>query len=637
MKIKEIISIRIIIVIAIYLLSCPILLIPSSNKELIKDLSIFDNDRDRIEYIISKINDFDFDFTPNSIFVLDTLQTLIKKNNYDEYLAELYQYYGVYWQIKADYLKSTKYLTDALKEAERLGDQHLIGRVSRQLGENYRATNDYDRALSHLKKAEKIFEELKDSLYLARTYNRYAAIMYQDYQNHPFTDAVRYALRSNDIALAKRDTSLIVNNYNILGACYNGLNDFEKAIDYLQKAISLSDSIDSVEYPNYLNNIAHMYYRKGEFEKSIDYALKAYELALDRGLIHSLTDISMILAFCYDTLKDYKNAYYFKTMQLNNFDSLFKASKRQAILEFEEKYENKKKEQIIHSQEMHQRYQLIVFIIILISFFMIILVYIKKQKQLKKVNTELSDLNKKISEQNEELSNLNQTKDKFFSIIAHDLKNPIAALRNLTEIIVDEYESLEDREKLDFIKEIKNTSSNLFELLEDLLVWSRSQSGKIDFNPVKIDLCYITKSNIDLMRMSARRKNIELIAKGECPCFATIDVNMITTVIRNLISNSIKFTNKDGKIIISHSEDESNIYISIKDNGVGMEDSTRKYLFRIDSNISTIGTDNERGTGLGLIVSKEFVEKHGGTINVESELGIGSNFIVTLPKSKEDR
>ncbi len=605
-----------------------------SHIEILEKLKECKSERDCIEYILNSINDFDFDFTLESGRILDTLSNLIEKNDLTEYLPELYLSYGVYWLIQADYLKSTKYLTDALKLAEQLGDQHLIGRIVRQLGENYRATRDFDLSIIHLKRAEKIFKELNDSLYLARTYNRFAAVMHQDKDQYPVTAAIKYAEMSNKIANALNDTSLLVNNYNIIGASYRDLKDYGKAIEYLERSVSMADVINSVEYSNYLNNIAGIYYYQGDFKKAIINGLKAYELASKRGLTYSLVDIANLLAISYDTLGDYKKAYYYRTKQTNYFDAIFNASKRQAILEFEIKYQNEKNMQKIKTQEMQQKYQYAVFFVIGFSLLSIIYIYYRKQKQLSKANSELSDLNRQISEQNQQLNNLNITKDKFFSIIAHDLKNPIAALRNLSELMVDEYNNLDDNELYDFTKEIKDTSSTLFELLENLLIWSNSQSGKIDFKPVRMDLCYIIKSNIDLMRLAARRKDIELSSKGDCPCYINIDHNMITTVIRNLVSNAIKFTNNGGKITVSHTEYEDNVIISIKDNGIGMSEKIRERLFRIDVTVTTLGTNNERGTGLGLIICKEFIDMHEGTIEVISTQGEGSDFIITLPKKE---
>jgi len=607
-------------------------LIAISENDILDKLNNFKNDRERIEYILSELDDFENNSTSESLKILETLEDLIHKNDYDEYLAELFLAYGVYWQIKADYINSTKYLTSALKEAEEHGDKHLIGRVSRQLGENYRATIDFDRAYIHLNRAKDIFTELQDSLYLARTYNRFAAILFEDNSNHSDNEALDYALLSNEIAKILKDTSLLVNNYNIIGACYNSMNDFDKGIFFLKKAVAITDSTNSIDYSGYLYNLAYIYHRKGEYRKSIEYALKAYNIAMERGYIYTLADISMVLAFSYDSLRDYKKAYFYKTQQLNCFDSIYKAGKRMVILEFEEKYESKKKEQIIQNQDIQQQYQIILFIIVILSFAIIIFIYYRKQKQLTKANSELTELNKKISDQNKELKILNQTKDKFFSIIAHDLKNPIAGIKNLSELIVDEYKNLEDDEKYEFMKEIKDSSSHLFSLLDDLLVWSRSQSGKITFSPESMDLCYIIKTNIDLLRMSARRKNISLESVGKCPCYGFFDNSMLTTVIRNLISNAIKFTNDGGKILVSHDEDDYNIFISVEDNGIGMSDQIRRRLFRIDETITTLGTNDERGTGLGLVVCKEFVEKHNGTIKVDSREGEGSSFTISIPK-----
>ena len=605
----------------------------SKNSSFVLDnLYKYESDRKKIEFIFSTISDFDYEITEHTKDVIDTARYFINKSQLYEYLPELYLSYGIHYLNKSSYLKSTDYLIKALKEIEKTDNDFLKGRIYRQLGENYRATSNYDKSLEYLSDAQEIFTELNDSLYLARTYNRFSAVYYEFYNNNDLIKSIDYANRSNEIALILNDTALLINNYNILGACYSEMSKENKAIEYLKKAVEMSDTLYSPDYPIYLFNIAKNYHYLGEYEKSIEYGLKGYHYALERDMIRPIADLSYVLTINYDSLGDFKKAYHYKTIQLNSFDSLFKAAEKKAILEFEEKYKHEQNQQKIHTQEMQQKYQLLIFSVVGVSLLVIVLVYYRKQKQLAVNNKMLSELNKRISYQNEELNNLNKTKDKFFSIIAHDLKNPIAALRNLSQLMSEEFGNLERSEQIEFIHEIKNTSSNLFDLLENLLVWSRSQSGRIRYEPENIDVCYIIQSNIDLMKITANRKNINLKAKGDCPLFIKVDHNMITTVIRNILSNAIKFTEEGGEISVSHHETDREIVISIKDNGMGMSKEIKENLFKIDVTVTTLGTNEERGTGLGLIICKEFIDKHDGNIEVESTPGEGSTFIITLPK-----
>ncbi|MCD4834708.1 MAG: hybrid sensor histidine kinase/response regulator [Bacteroidales bacterium] len=243
----------------------------------------------------------------------------------------------------------------------------------------------------------------------------------------------------------------------------------------------------------------------------------------------------------------------------------------------------------------------------------------------------------KLSESYKEIKLLNATKDKFFSIIAHDLKSPFTALLGFSNLLLESHATIDDEERETYIKFINDGSIKTFKLLENLLTWAQSQSGRIEFTPEKINIETLINEIILLLTETAENKEIKLIANTDNSLFVNADKNMIDTVIRNLISNAIKFTPKGGDITIkSHTITDNNnqkfAEISVKDSGVGIPPEIQSKLFKITENISTKGTEEEAGTGLGLILCKEFVEKHGGKIWVESEVKKGSKFIFTIPQ-----
>lgn len=241
----------------------------------------------------------------------------------------------------------------------------------------------------------------------------------------------------------------------------------------------------------------------------------------------------------------------------------------------------------------------------------------------------------KLEEQYHSLNELNATKDKFFSIIAHDLKNPLGAFKHSTEILYKEFDYLESDEIRLYIEELFKSSNQVLELLENLLTWSRSQRGKIPYSPVEVPLNFIINNNFDLLKINADKKKIQLVNALNEEVFVYADINMISTILRNLISNAIKFTRENGIIkVYGQKYDDDFFQVTVEDNGVGIDPENIDKLFRIDSHYTTVGTTNEQGTGLGLIICKEFIEKHNGRIWVESQLGIGTKFHFTLPYSK---
>jgi PAS domain S-box-containing protein len=238
-----------------------------------------------------------------------------------------------------------------------------------------------------------------------------------------------------------------------------------------------------------------------------------------------------------------------------------------------------------------------------------------------------------IKQRNEELHELNATKDKFFSIIAHDLKSPFNSIMGFSELLVEQI----TEKNYDGIKKyaaiILESSQRAMDLLMNLMDWSRSQTGRIEFNPEFFEMVEIINETELLFDEIARQKSIGIkkALPRHAPVFA--DKAMINTVLRNLISNAIKFTKSGGEILISVIEKPDEITVSVKDSGIGIPAGRIDKLFRIDENYSTPGTNNEKGTGLGLILCKEFVEKHNGQIWAESEVGKGSVFSFTLPKT----
>ncbi len=242
-----------------------------------------------------------------------------------------------------------------------------------------------------------------------------------------------------------------------------------------------------------------------------------------------------------------------------------------------------------------------------------------------------------LKESEEKLRKSNQTKDKFFSIIGHDLKSPFNAILGFSEILLKKHKDYDNEKREKLIKSVNDSANSAFKLLENLLTWSRSQSGVIKYSPEKLNLKILLFETLFDLQGQADKKNINVLDDISENELVFADKNMLATVLRNLISNAIKFTNNGGNIIISSKKqtDSNFVEISVEDTGVGIPKDTIDRLFRIDKNTSTQGTENEAGTGLGLILCKEFVEKHGGKIWAESEIGKGSEFIFSIPCSSD--
>jgi PAS domain S-box-containing protein len=230
------------------------------------------------------------------------------------------------------------------------------------------------------------------------------------------------------------------------------------------------------------------------------------------------------------------------------------------------------------------------------------------------------------------LKELNAIKDKFFSIIAHDLRGPFNGLFGLLDMVREDFDEIgvdEVKENLELMNEILR---NLFQLLEDLLEWGRIQRNVFDFSPANENISQTIKNVVDLYSINATNKGINLILDIPANLFVEFDKKMISTVVRNLLTNAIKFTEPRGTIKITAKDDVHRIIISVEDTGVGISNNNLHRLFNLTEYFSTKGTNNESGTGLGLILCKEFIEKHNGKMTVETELKKGSIFSFSIPK-----
>jgi len=237
-----------------------------------------------------------------------------------------------------------------------------------------------------------------------------------------------------------------------------------------------------------------------------------------------------------------------------------------------------------------------------------------------------------LKKNKEELEELVKLKDKFLSIIAHDLRNPFNILIGYSDLILNQIESLSRKNLTKYIQVINTSSNNGYNLLNNLLDWSRTQSGKITYSPQEVDLSKVTDRIFEALSYSARAKNIVLRKKMADNLIVTTDENMLKTVLRNLISNAIKFSFKNGVVSIEVIENKKAFVIKIADSGIGIKEDILPKLFLPEYNLSTEGTANERGTGLGLKICKDFIERWDGQISITSVSGTGSIFSFSIPK-----
>lgn len=563
-------------------------------------------------------------------------------------MATINNYLGVLAIKIKSFDKAKNHLIKALRIADSLSILEEKAYALNNIGEIFTETGNIDSAIIVQTKAMEIFKSIGNLKGLAYSYNQLGQTMLR---KSNYEKSIEYHKLSLKIREQLHDSAFITNTLQNIGIVLIEKGNYSEArayfnkmdVRFLKKQIKFSP-------PYRLILIGKTYQGEKANDKAIKYYKQSYALADSMKSYNEMCEATKLLSNIYNSKKDYKTA----LMYLSLYNVLEDSTKSQNLVEaysqlemkitFDQKYkylEYKFKQDIDNQKLKLYRNRILLYSFLFFLIILLILIYILRRnfKTIASNNILLieqkQDIEKKneaIMKQRDELAIANGTKDKFISILAHDLRGPIGNFLNFTSMVLNYYHKELNPKLLNFLKVINTSAEQTNALLENLLTWARSQQGAIVFNPIKVNISEITKSCIELLKAWANDKNIRLQNLLPDELIFNMDYYMIDTVIRNLLSNAIKFTPENGNIEISSTLTEGFIRIKINDSGIGISHEDIDQLFRIDiKHKSKDGTKGEKGTGLGLILCKDFVEKHGGKIWVESELGKGSSFIFTLP------
>jgi len=560
----------------------------------------------------------------------------LSKNNL--LLSESYELFAKIYQKNYQSKKAIDYLNIAVFYALIDNDYNHAKEIIVNIAELHRSIGNYNIGLKMLSNLLNYIDYKNDKLLLAKIFNRNSAIYYE---MNEFDKSIENANYSSKISKEIPDSLLIADNMVIMGAAYANLSQFDKALSALTEAEKIYKKYSPQNLPYVLNNMCQTYTLMGNYNKAIDVGLNSYQLALKDSIKPYLRWSTSYLYRAYDKKGDLVNAYKFLNIT-NYWSEIINLSlERQKFLN----EENLKKEKLIKSEILN--YQEIIrqndkinnlrsFIIILLLLFLLLILsfliaYVYKTNRLKELNDQTLLQKKEISEYAEQLHQVNASKNKFFSIIAHDMRAPFHSILGLTDILHQDYDELSDDDKKEMIEMLYNSSNNIFNLLENLLKWSQTQTGNIQFKPEKIALKPIIENIVNLMQQFALSKNIYLAFHYTDELSVEADRNMIDTVIRNLISNAIKFTENQGSVDVILLQNGDKVKVVVKDNGIGLSKDDIDQIFTLDEKTVSKGTNGENGSGLGLLLCKEFITKNKGEIIINSELGKGSSFAFLLP------
>jgi signal transduction histidine kinase len=535
-----------------------------------------------------------------------------------------------------EYQMTAYHLSDSARRIE------LISTTLNRQAQTYIELEDYDKAEETLKAALKHAKVHDQASTIAATYMIFGDL-YAKAFNYQFA-LEHYRLAYDDYMVLGDEIQIAGALFNI-GKCHAALDEEETAFQHHLKSLSIRSRIeDRTGLAESYNEIGRLCLAKGEYQRAINnlkLGLNNAELVNSNLLMQQSFDY---LYQGYLKLEDYETALLYQNKYTGISELIYSEASERKIREIEIRNEIKSREAQIKSlEELKDKTEkelatskkfVATLIVLLIVVLVSVVVFIRYYREKKKINDELQKKNAMVLEQNEKLKELNSTKDKFFTIIGHDLRGPLNSLTSFSSLLINHTSSLTEQEIKTIAIDLDKSLKNLYELLENLLGWARSQTNSIDFNRKNFKIAPVIKESIRILAKAALNKKIKLEMMVDEDVKVNADINSVKTIIRNIISNAIKFTNSEGVITIFVDELKDIVEIGVRDTGVGMSEEDQSRVFDISAKHTTMGTNREKGTGLGLILCKEFVEMNGGNISVESELGVGTTFKFTLQKEQ---
>lgn len=622
----------------------------------------------------------------SSLYYLNKLETIALQLNDSRGLAGAKVISGIRVSQIGDFEKSNEILSEAIEFSQSKGENEFHAEAYLTKGINFQRMGKYDKAMFNILKSIDICKKYKFDDMLIRNFISLGLVnsALKQYQ-----EAIEYYHKAiNSIGSNKQKLGILSIIYNNLASIYVELNNIEEAIECSDMVIKIDEQLNdprglAIAYHNraaiHYNlkqydkslqwfdkslaikekmknkigiattslGMAEVYKEKKEYSKAADYVFKAIEIYKSSNSLANLMNSYELLGDIYKQSGDYKNAFEYLEKYQELKDSILTEKNSKEIAEINAKFQLAKKEtenEQLRSEASKQFLYKMIYILVIGIVAISAIALLLKYRSLRKMNAVLNESREKIEVQNIELetlnnelrnsnfslSELNSIKDKFFSIIAHDLKGPISTHHQLMKMLINDYFEYSHDERMEMLNVLHDSSKNTYLLLENLLMWSSIQRDQIVYQPDNINAKKIISGVIDNTISIAKIKSILIKNQVDENAVINADPKMFSFIVRNLVSNAIKYSHINGEITISANFEESRTVFCVSDNGIGMPEEVIGGLFNLEKSKSRIGTNNEKGTGLGLILIKEFLDKIGGEIWVESEVNKGSTFYFSL-------
>lgn len=566
-------------------------------------------------------------------------RSLAQKLNYEKGLAMALENLGWIYYRRGIYSNAFELSQQALDINKQLGDSVAVARCLNNVGAISYEKGLYAEAINHFGNGYRIADKMRDEETVVRSLNNvaFAYLSLKDLDSARF-----YANKALENSHINRQGYMPAFSYRILGDIAVEQKNLQEALKHYTEAVRISEDTDNYFImASTLHRIGKVYTEQKNYSRALEVLNRNAKIAKENGYADELERTYKLISDINHAMNKKDLAFDYLKRHLEIHDSLInqRTNEQLALLnaEFESELkqsqiellmqETKVKEEELSSQKAWGYIYIGFFLVGLM--FAVILYY--SNKRIKKINQQLKEKTEEVGMQATQLSSINKTKDKLLSIISHDIRSPLSSLRGMLSIAqsgnvtTDEFAKLTTR--------IGSQLDSVYEDLGNLLQWTQSQLQGLNVKPEKFDLKAVTDDVVDLFQTTAKAKNISLRNKINEVTYVVADINHVRIILRNFISNAIKFSGEGGTIELFMSDQGDMVKVSVKDNGTGISEEDVPKLFNSSAHFSRSGTANEKGMGVGLLLTKEFVEKNDGKVTVESQQGRGSIFSFTIKRA----
>lgn len=539
---------------------------------------------------------------------------------------------GLVYEVEANYTEALNYFEKSLRVMEQIGYEEGKAGVLNNIAKIYLNLKNYDKSLEYLNKNLKLNELTKNSEEVISCLNNISSVYVE--KGEYDVPLKNYLTILNFQKEAGNKYGIAITLHNI-AEIYSKQHDFKKALENYLQSLSYCKEVNNMSSTSaILSELGQLYLTRGETIKALNYVNESHEIALNLKLKNQISTNLLIFSQIYEKQGNYKQALDYFKQSKSISDSIFSQSLHEQLAQFQNKYDlfNKdreisllRKEKEIQELFIHkQKYTLWFFITVCILFLLISILVFNRYKTKQR-------LFKVLKSTNIELHESNAAKDRIFSLLAHDLKNPISAIYGISHFMSSELDHIKTQELKEYLEQISTSSKGTLEVIENVMQWTLIRKGQHKHEVMEIQLNDTVNHVFQLFSTEVKKKNILLTSTVDPLITIVSDRNMINTVLRNVISNAIKFSRKNGQITVGANQKNGFWEIFITDNGVGISKENIEKILNPEKVYTTLGTSKEKGSGLGLMLCIEWLHKKEGDLTITSTEDKGTTIIIKIP------